>query len=43
MIQLYDLEIDVQTYANLGKQNALPPIHRCPHGQAKRNLYRHGY
>lgn len=43
MIQLYDFGIDVQTYANRGKQNAFPSIHRCPHCQAKRNLYRHGY
>ncbi|TCK08013.1 UNVERIFIED_ORG: hypothetical protein BDK47_10264 [Anoxybacillus amylolyticus] len=43
MVQLYDFGIDVQTYANLGKQNAFPSIHRCPHCQAKRILYRHGY
>lgn len=43
MVQLYDFGIDVQTYANRGKENAFPSIHRCPHCQAKRNLYRHGY
>lgn len=43
MIQLYDFGIDVQTYANRGKENAFPSIHRCPHCQAKRILYRHGY
>ncbi|KZM52943.1 MAG: transposase [Bacillaceae bacterium] len=43
MIRLYDFGIDVQTYADLGKQNAFPSIHRCPHCQVKRTLYRHGY
>ncbi|KAA5604027.1 transposase, partial [Pseudomonas aeruginosa] len=34
---------DVQTYAQRGKQNDFPLLKRCPHCQAKRPRYRHGY
>ncbi|QXJ38807.1 hypothetical protein BV455_02151 [Parageobacillus caldoxylosilyticus] len=43
MIRFHDFQVDVQTYAQRGKQNDFPLLKRCPHCQAKRPLYRHGY
>ncbi|NNU89019.1 hypothetical protein ETC04_18805, partial [Geobacillus sp. MR] len=43
--QLYGLNfgIDVQTYAERGKENDFPLLKKCPHCRAKRPLHRHGY
>ncbi|GLH62983.1 hypothetical protein PG301_08220 [Parageobacillus sp. G301] len=43
VIRFHDFQVDVQTYAQRGKQNDFPLLKRCPHCQAKRPLYRHGY
>ncbi|MDQ0163340.1 hypothetical protein J2S06_002420, partial [Bacillus alveayuensis] len=43
MIQFHDFGIDVQTYAERGKENDFPLLKQCPHCRAKRPLHRHGY
>jgi len=43
MIQFHDFGIDVQTYAERGKENVFPLLKKCPHCRAKRPLHRHGY
>ncbi|ASS85750.1 transposase [Geobacillus lituanicus] len=43
MIQFHDFGIDVQTYAERGKENDFPLLKKCPHCRAKRPLHRHGY
>ncbi len=42
MIQFHDFGIDVQTYADRGKENDFPLVKHCPHCQSPRALYRHG-
>ena len=43
MIQFHDFGIDVQTYAERGKEYDFPLLKKCPHCRAKRPLHRHGY
>ncbi|WP_425439785.1 hypothetical protein [Parageobacillus galactosidasius] len=38
MIQFHDFGIDVQTYAERGKENDFPLLTQCPHCRAKRPL-----
>ncbi|OXB91781.1 hypothetical protein B9L23_10680 [Parageobacillus galactosidasius] len=39
MIQFHDFGIDVQTYAERGKENDFPLLKKCPHCRAKRPLH----
>ncbi|GGJ80060.1 hypothetical protein GCM10008982_31940 [Anoxybacillus voinovskiensis] len=43
MIQFHDFGMDVQTYADRGKENDFPHVKQCPHCQTLHPLHRHGY
>lgn len=43
MAVYHDLEIDLEEYARLGKENNWPSFDRCPCCKGMVRLYRHGY